>query len=199
MSDLLLQIDKTLFTFFNQTLTNPVFDMIMPRITDLNKEWYGWVLFIGLYLLLVLKGGKKGRILGVAFLVVVGFSDQLSSTFIKKMIMRPRPCHEIDGRVIMEHLRLLVPCGSGYSFPSSHAVNMFGAATFFSVYYRKYGWAFYTFAVVVAYSRVYVGVHYPYDVVVGALIGSLCALIIVYILELAGKYFPAIAIKELPE
>ncbi len=195
MAEFFLQIDKALFTFFNVTFTNRFFDTIMPILTDMNKVWWGWVIFGGCYLLLIWKGGRKGRILGVVLLILIGVSDQLSSTFIKKIIMRPRPCHEINGQVIMEHIRLLVPCGSGYSFPSSHAVNSFAVATFLSVYYKKYYWAFFTYAIIIGYSRVYVGAHYPYDVFVGAMVGTVCALVMVYLLQLVGRYYSPLEIK----
>ncbi|TAK58038.1 MAG: phosphatase PAP2 family protein [Bacteroidetes bacterium] len=199
MSEFLLQVDKSLFRLFNQELTNGFFDAIMPVITDLNKYWFGWVIFVGLWILLFWKGGKKGRIIALMLFPLVAFSDQVSSTFIKKMIMRPRPCHEIDGRIIMEHLRLLVPCGPGFSFPSSHAVNSFALATFLSVYYRKFRWAFFMFAIVVSYSRVYVGAHYPYDILVGAIVGIVCALIVISCLQFAGKYFSILEIKNLAD
>ncbi len=198
MAEFLLQIDKSLFELFNWTLTNSFFDTIMPIITDINKVWWGQAIIICSFLLLLWKGGRKGRIVGVVLIILIGVSDQLNSTFIKKIIMRPRPCHEINGHVMMEHIRLLVPCGSGYSFPSSHAVNGFAIGTFLSVYYKKYAWAFYTYAIVISYSRVYVGVHYPYDVFVGGLVGSVCALVMVYVLQMAGRYWSPIEIKNIP-
>ncbi|MBI3195432.1 MAG: phosphatase PAP2 family protein [Ignavibacteriae bacterium] len=199
MSEFLLQIDKSLFNLMNQGMANSFFDATMPFLTDLNKHWIGWILFGSLWLLLLWKGGKKGRIIAIALIPLITFSDQLSSTFIKKAIMRPRPCHDINGIIMMEHLRLLVPCGSGFSFPSSHAVNSFAAATLLAVYYRKFAWAFFTYAVVVSFSRVYVGVHYPYDVFVGGIVGIVCGLIIVSLLQLTGKFLPSLEIKNLPE
>ncbi len=199
MGEFLLQIDKSLFTFFNQIFTNSFFDSIMPVITDWNKTWYGWVLFVILWGLLVWKGGRKGRILAFALFVVVAVSDQLSSNFIKKVVMRPRPCHQVNGHTIVEHVRLLVTCGSGFSFPSSHAVNSFAVATFFGVYYKRYAWAYFLYAVIMSYSRVYVGVHYPYDIFVGALVGTVCGLLCVYLLQMTGKYIPRLDIKNLPE
>lgn len=199
MSEFLLQIDKSLFNLCNQGMANSFFDATMPFLTDLNKHWFGWILFGSLWLLLLWKGGKKGRIIALALIPLIVFSDQLSSTFIKKAIMRPRPCHDINGKIVMEHLRLLVPCGSGYSFPSSHAVNSFAAATFLGVYYRKFAWAFFTYAIVVAFSRVYVGVHYPYDVFVGGIIGIVCGLIIVSLLQFTGRLIPSLEIKNLPD
>ena len=150
MLDFLYSIDKTVFYFCNQTITNPFFDVAMPFITDLNQNWFGRGLFVVLWLLLMWKGGKKGRVIGLLLIPLIVVSDQLSSSVIKNIIARPRPCHEIDGVPILDHIHLLVNCGSGYSFPSSHAVNNFAAGIFLSYYYRKWTWAFMSFAFVVA-------------------------------------------------
>ncbi len=72
-------------------------------------------------------------------------------------------------------MHLLVDCGPGKSFPSSHAVNNFALAVLFSHYYRPWTWAFFTWAGLVAFSRVAVGVHFPLDAAGGALIGTLLA------------------------
>jgi len=172
----LYSIDKALFVFFNQTISNPVFDVVMPFLTDLNKSSIGWILFVTLWLLLMWKGGKKGRVIGLLLIPLIYITDQLSSSVIKNIIMRPRPCHEINGVSIFEHIRLLVPCGSGYSFPSSHAANNFAIATFLSYHYRRWAWACYTFAGLMAFSRVSVGVHYTSDILGGALLGVLCGI-----------------------
>jgi undecaprenyl-diphosphatase len=103
--------------------------------------------------------------------MVFAVADQLSSNVIKHLFLRPRPCHVVDGAVVVEGVRLLVGCGGGYSFPSSHAVNHFAAATFLSSYYPKAGRWLFCYAALVSLSRVFVGVHYPSDIAGGALIG----------------------------
>jgi undecaprenyl-diphosphatase len=196
MIDLLFTIDKTIFIICNRTIANPALDAAMPFLTDLNKNIFGLSFFALLWLWLVWKGGRRGRIIGALLVVLVAFSDQFSSTVIKNIVQRPRPCHNIDGRTIIENIRLLVPCGSGFSFPSSHAVNNFAVATLLSYYYRKWTWLFMTIAAVVAFSRIYVGVHFPSDVAGGALIGAICAWCINRLHQAVSSWFPSIRIAS---
>jgi undecaprenyl-diphosphatase len=114
---------------------------------------------------LILWGGRKGRFLVVTAAVGVSISDPLTSRVIKSIFHRVRPCHGVDPS------RLPLGCSDSYSFPSSHAVNIFCEATIVSLVYPKATPFAYMLAVLVAYSRVYLGVHYPFDVIGGALIG----------------------------
>jgi undecaprenyl-diphosphatase len=75
----------------------------------------------------------------------------------------------------LQNVHLLVSCGSGFSFPSSHAVNNFAAALILAFFFPQNKWWFFGFAALVAFSRVYVGVHYLFDVIGGAVIGLFCA------------------------
>jgi undecaprenyl-diphosphatase len=185
MSEFLYSIDKAVFFFINHTLANPVLDVVMPFITDLNKHLIVIILVIILWLWLMIKGGRTGRTAGILLVLTVACTDQLSSTIVKHLVHRLRPCHVLAG------VRLLVGCGSGYSFPSSHAVNNFGGATILSHFYRKYKWGWFSFATLVALSRPYVGVHYPSDIVGGAIIGFCCAMIIIYCWQsVERKFFP---------
>ena len=194
MADILFQLDKALYVFFNQTIANPVLDWTMPVLTDLNQNIYGRLFFAALCLLLMWRGGPKGRVIGVLIIILVAFSDQFSSSLIKRLVERPRPCHTIDGRTVVEHVRLLVDCGSGYSFPSSHAVNNFAVGTLLSYHYRRWTWLFMSVAALVGFSRVYVGVHFPSDIVGGALIGAFCAWCVLLVHRWLSRRFPAIGI-----
>ena len=169
MSELFRAADHAVFFFINRTISNPVFDWLMPFLTDLNKRPLALIITALLLLWLMVKGKKTGRTAGILLILTIIVSDQLSSTVIKQMFARLRPCHVLQG------VRLLVDCGSGYSFPSSHAVNNFAAATVLSHYYRKYQWGWFSFAALIAFTRPYVGVHYPSDVIGGAAIGWACA------------------------
>jgi len=192
VTDLLQTLDTAVFHFLNGTLANPLFDVIMPVITDLNRNWYGWVFFAGAWLLLLTVGGKAGRTVALLLIPVIALSDQLSSSVIKKIVMRPRPCHSVGGLPVVEHIRLLVGCGGGFSFPSSHAVNNFAAATMISHFFPRHRAALFTAAGVVAFSRVSVGVHYPSDVLGGMLLGICIAAVCIVGWILVVAHYPAL-------
>jgi len=165
----------------------------MPAVTDWNQTWIGLSIFALLWLLLFFKGGKKGRVVALLLVPLVFLTDQLSSSFLKMIFMRPRPCHLVDGPQVLENIHLLVPCGSGYSFPSSHAVNNFAFATFMSHHFRKWRWPFLTYAFVMGFSRISVGVHYPSDVAGGALIGWAIALLFIRLWIIMSRIYPQVS------
>ena len=162
MTDFLYQIDVKLFYFINHTLSNPVFDRLFPFITEV-KNWY--IAYIILFLICFIKGGRIGRIAAIGMILLVITTDQFSSFFLKSYFARTRPCN------ILQNVNILATCTNSYSFPSSHAVNNFGAAIFFTKIYPKLKWPLFIVAFLVAFSRPYVGVHYPSDLMGGALIG----------------------------
>jgi len=169
VTELLYSIDVAVFFFINHSCANPVFDVLMPFLTDLNKIRAGQVLYVAGWLWLVVKGGRTGRAAAVLLVVGIVVSDQLSSSLLKPLVGRIRPCRALEG------VRMLVDCGSGLSFPSSHAVNNFCAAGILAALYKPQRLYFFGFAALVAFSRPYVGVHYPADILGGAVIGYACA------------------------
>lgn len=166
MLNWLINIDKQLFYFFNQVVANPLFDKLMPYITE-EDHWI--LLYVSAIALLLWKGKTKGRLFALVLLVTVITANHVNSDILKDIFDRIRPCK------ILDNVRLLVNCGSGKSFPSSHAVNNFAAAFVITHYYKQYKWVAYSVASLIAYSRVYVGVHFPIDIIAGAVIGVLIA------------------------
>jgi len=181
--EFLYSIDVGIFRFLNGTVQNPLLDLLMPFLTDLNRNPIVLLLVVVLWVLLLLKGGRNGRIAALLLVPTIFFSDQLNSSLVKHLFARPRPCHMLSG------VHLLVSCGSGWSFPSSHAVNNFAAAVVLSAYLPKWSWGFYTFAVLIAFSRIYVGVHYPSDVLGGALLGFGCGWLMVFLYRYAERWW----------
>jgi len=178
--EVLYSIDRSLLLFINQTLSNPVGDVLWPIITDYDKLWPMRIILVGAWLWLLIRGGQRGRTVALLIIPIVFISDKLSSAVLKELVLRPRPCHELNGVPVVEGLHLLVDCGPGKSFPSSHAVNNFAVAATFSSYYQKWKWVFLGWAALVALSRPAVGVHYPSDIAAGAIIGALVALLVVW-------------------
>jgi undecaprenyl-diphosphatase len=189
MMEWLYGVDRAIFVFVNVTLGNSAGDVIWPVITDYDRLWPFRIVLIAAWLWLLIKGGKKGRTVALLVIPLVIISDQLSSSVLKQLFDRPRPCHTVDGVPIVPEVRLLMGCGSGKSFPSSHAVNNFAVATLFACYYRRWGWALYSWAFLVGLSRVAVGVHYPSDIVGGGVIGVILALALVWVWKIIESRF----------
>ena len=186
MLDWLQHIDAQMFHFINDTLKNPVFDWLMPVITN-KKNWYPF--FALIYIWLLWKGGKKGRIAALLTIFVITLSDQISAGLLKSFFARPRPCIALDDVNMLSRMK------TSFSFPSAHAANSFGAAFFFSYYYRKGAWVFLLLAFLVGYSRVYVGVHYPFDVLGGAVVGLFCAFVVIGAWNLGVRLYKRMFVK----
>ena len=163
MIDIIINVDKKIFTFFNSSIANPVFDIFFPIIT--NQDIWIIPILLGI-IILSIKGGTKGRIASIVLIIGVILADYSSAQIIKPYFQRLRPSHDI-----LEQIRLLVPKGGRYGFVSSHAANMYVSATILGYFYSKQKRLFFTIASLVAFSRVYVGVHYPADIVFGGFLG----------------------------
>ena len=163
MIDVIINVDKKIFTFFNSSIANPVFDIFFPIIT--NQDIWIIPILLGL-IILSIKGGTKGRIASIVLIIGVILADYSSAQIIKPYFQRLRPSHDI-----LDQIRLLVPKGGRYGFVSSHAANMYVSATILGYFYSKQKRLFFTIASLVAFSRVYVGVHYPADIVFGGFLG----------------------------
>tara|TARA_B110000014_G_scaffold212659_1_gene165225 strand:+ start:752 stop:1351 length:600 start_codon:yes stop_codon:yes gene_type:complete len=173
MIEILVEIDKKLMVFLNKTLSNTVFDILMPIITNQN-----FLAIIGIFLIIYLGyfGEKKGKITLVVLLFAAGISDAICAQIIKPWVGRIRPSHEF-----IEYINLLVSKGGKWSFPSNHAANSFAFATVLSYFYEKNKNLLFSVASVIAFSRIYVGVHYPMDVFFGSLLGYTISWIILSI------------------
>lgn len=199
MIEFIYGIDKSIYVFINSTLANPVSDILGPFFSSLTTSWYGISILVLLWLLLFFRGGREGKIVALLIIPLVTISDQFSSAVIKQMVARPRPCHDVNGTQIVETVRLLVPCGSGYSFPSSHAVNAFAIAGFVAHYFRRWRIPLLLFASAVAISRVIVGVHFPSDIAGGAAIGYAVAYLMIFLRWSFERAVRRLASDNLPE
>ena len=172
MLEFLIELDKSLFILINKWLANPVTDAIMPFITNDN----GLRVVFGVILILLLWfGDKKLRVLALFCGLTLLATDQLTANFLKHLIERARPCHTFD------EINLLVDCGAGFSMPSAHAANTFGQAILVGAQVKWARWPLLTYAFLVAISRIFVGMHYPADIIFGAIVGILIALILTFL------------------
>jgi len=160
----LSDIDTLLFSFINQNLQNPFFDMVMPFVTT-----QVFLVFLPFVLLLWFREKKHVAPVLLAGLFAIAFADA-TGHLIKEIVMRQRPCHALD------NVHLLVGCGRSYSMPSNHASNAFAfAMTVWFMLRSRFSLLFIGVAALIGISRVFAGVHYPSDVAAGALVGTAAA------------------------
>jgi membrane-associated phospholipid phosphatase len=156
-------LDANLFHLFNGTLSNRAFDVLMPWFSG-NAAFFPVVLLAAV--LLVWKGGVRGRLCVLLLLVILPLGDSFICNTIKHAVGRPRPF------VDLPDVRLLVGRGPSNAMPSSHAANWAAAAFIAFVYYRRSRWFMLPLAAIVGFSRIYNGVHYPADVLAGFILGA---------------------------
>lgn len=166
---MLNDLDHQLFLFLNGLHVG----WLDPVMIFISSE-AGWIPFYAVLLFLVFKKYKwQGLwvVLGVAVLITC--SDQLSAHVFKPVFQRLRPCYDPLIQDLV-HLPKGKP-GGHYGFISSHACNTFALATFITLimkkFYKKIGWLMFSWAAVVSYSRIYMGVHFPGDIICGAIVG----------------------------
>ena len=165
------QIDRSILYFINDTLSNQIFDLFFTTIT--NEHLWAIPVLIGLMALIV-RGGKRGKIAAVLVLIAASATDKTVVEIIKPAIGRLRPSHALG-----DTINLLVPKGGRYGFVSAHAANIFAGTTVLSYFYEQWKKPLLFLAFSVAVSRVYVGVHYPGDVLFGGLFGYGMAWVII--------------------
>jgi membrane-associated phospholipid phosphatase len=171
MFDQLIQFDQDLFLLINQGMSNPFFDWLLPH---LRNPWTWAPLYLFILVFTIRNYRKRGIVMMLFFVITFGISDSVSSSVIKPMAARIRPCNDV---VFKEEISSRIRCGSGFSFPSSHATNHFALALFLIMVFRKRWkhivWLCLLWAASISFSQIYVGVHYPLDILTGTLLGSL--------------------------
>jgi undecaprenyl-diphosphatase len=189
MLDQLLQLDRSLFHLINSTWSSG----LMDAWTILVREKLFWApLYLFLLVFAFVNLNRKSALWFMGgFLLTTLLCDVISSRVVKPVIARSRPCR--DAVVLEEQPTIRVGCGPGYSFPSSHATNHFGVAMYLSGLLGFAGrWikpVLLVWASVVAYAQVYVGVHFPLDVLAGAGMGVAIGSVVSWLFEPIGQSF----------
>ncbi|MFH1778850.1 MAG: phosphatase PAP2 family protein [Candidatus Omnitrophota bacterium] len=152
--------DIWFFHFFNSVIKNPFLDIVMPPITILGDRKFAFPLCLLSWIIWRKDKKRLAAILVISLLLTVGSVDLL-----KYLINRPRPGEALSGIFVMGQV------GAGFSFPSAQAAVAFVLASVFSSAYKKLTIALFILATLVGISRIYLGLHYPSDVIIGAVVG----------------------------
>lgn len=169
LPDWFVNADKKIFYLINTIGANDFFDWLMPIMRN-SFTWAPLYFFLVLFVIINFK--KNGWWWLLFALATVAVTDLTGARIFKAGFERLRPCN--DPEMIGYIRAVLGRCGSGYSFVSNHAINHFGVASFFFVTFRpffKYSWVLFIWAAIIGFAQVYVGVHYPFDVLFGTLLG----------------------------
>jgi membrane-associated phospholipid phosphatase len=197
----LQSLDTALFRFINGALANPFFDWLMPILSGNGVPWLPAVIVA--VPAVFIWGSTRLKICALLMLLVVALGDGLVINTLKDTVQRHRPF------VTLPDARLFGKVGKGYvaplpdgslpptanhhSFPSAHSANFFALATVAFLLYRRSAKFLFPLAAAVAFSRVYNGVHYPSDILAGAILGAGCAIALIVALQsmwnFAGKKF----------
>lgn len=180
LHDLFIYVDYSLWYYLNATWNNAFLDAVVPF---LRNQWTWAPLYLFLLVFMLTNFGWRGVAWCLFFLLSFGISDQLSAHWLKPVFDRLRPCNNPGLQGIVH---IIVPCGSGKSFPSAHAANHFSLAVFSALTLQgrvKGIWLIaLAWAVLVSYAQVYVGVHFPLDVIFGGLLGAAIG-------QMTGRFF----------
>ena len=175
MLDWIVGWDHKATLFIQKNLSSEWLDTFFLLITNMHREPVMKWVFFPFLIFLIVRSSKSfwwSRLLMIA--VGILLSDAIGHRVIKPYFERPRPIYEES---LLGKVRY-VGEAHGYSFPSNHAMNMFLSATLLALFYRRKFWLFYSIAALIAYSRVYLGVHYLSDILAGAGLGIMLGLLL---------------------
>ncbi len=171
MIDAIIAFDVSLLRFFNSSLEAAFLDWLLPPLTDKKVLAVGGALFGVVAYLRGTDNVRRVLILSAAALIL----SEVLVLSLKELVGRTRPCHALEG------LRVLVGCSDSYTMPSRHAADAFTLMLFYSYYWLRLAPLFIFAALFISLTRLYVGVHYPSDLLAGATQGAVIAFIFVHI------------------
>lgn len=164
-------VDWTILRWIHGTLQCGVLDFLMPKITALGNGGAVWIVAAG-----AMTISKKYRKYGITMLVALLIGVLVGNVCLKRLIARSRPCW-------LETVPLLIGNPTDYSFPSGHTLSSVIGATVLTKANTKFGWAAIPLAAMIAFSRLYLYVHFPSDVVASVVIGIVIGAVVVSIMK----------------
>jgi len=171
--------DYSLFQFLNGNFHAAFLDSIMVFLTDSDRVMQGTILAMVAYLI-AQKGKREAWIFVLGAILAFAIADSLAYRVLKPYFGRVRPANVAyfaDGiNNLLVHARFLIGNNNSFSTPSNHAANMFAQATYWSLIYPKWTKILVPIGLLISYTRIYVGVHYPFDIFLGAILGATAAI-----------------------
>jgi len=181
MLNAILDFDRSLFLMINNNWANPINDIIFAALTLLGSD-YVIIPIVGIIIYIFDRNNFKSNfILLLSSLLIGGILIHI----LKELVDRPRPLSDMaelikEGKV---HINVIFEPLNIVSFPSGHSQTVFTAATVLGYTYRKYIYVFFLIAFLSGISRIYVGAHYPLDVLAGGIIGAAVSMAVLFILN----------------
>lgn len=166
----IINIDLNIMNFIKVYLKCSFLDFLMPIVSELGNNGFIWIT-MSVFLIF----NKKYRHIGIIMLTTIFMAVILGEGIIKHLVQRPRPSNFIDAS------NLLIKVPDSYSFPSGHTTMAFGSVFVFSKYFKKYKLYFFAFASIIGFSRIYLSVHYPSDVIGGVILGFISYELVIYL------------------
>lgn len=165
----IFKLDNYILDFFRTKVRSPLLDNVMKFITRLGDMGMVWII-ISVYVIVFMGKG----LIGMQMLCALAVTTFIGEGIIKRIFQRKRPCDTTPTE------EMIIKKPLGYSFPSGHTASSFAVMTIMIVFFKSTAIIWITLAVLIGISRIYVHVHYPTDVVVGAILGVICARIVLY-------------------
>lgn len=177
MIDFITKIDFSILYWIQDNLRNSFMDFVMPLFSNLQDGGLIWI-----SIAVVMLFFKRTRYCGIAVLFAMGIDTLITEYGIKNIVCRVRPCNLVDD------VNMLVKKPTSYSFPSNHSASAFAGAVAVMLTIKKKAWTIpaFVFSGIIAFSRMYVFVHFPSDVFAGILLGSTIAVLVCYLMKKTG-------------